>query len=431
MKGISILVSRFWRLRHDPLYMNSLYMMLSTLMVSGSGFFMWMIAARLYPDSQVGLATALVSVISFIMNLSILGFNYSIIRFLPKSRNKNTLLSTSIMIVGLAAVVCAAVFLAFVPYLSPKLAFISEYPLTAAAFLFYAVAVAIDYATEAIFLALRQGKYIFMKNVGIVALKMLLPVLFLPFGAFGLFMAWATAISSALIVSGYILLKKLRYKFRPSLRKINLKQLMTFSSTNYIVSLTTIAPALILPVVIANTLGAASAAYFYVAFMIANLLYTIPYATTQSLFAEGSHDETKFLESIKKAVKLIGIILLPAILFLLIFGDYILLVFGKSYSTEGVSFLQLLAIAGIPVALNFIGLTVLNIHKRMKPLLSINISGAAFILLLSFVLKDYALTGIGIAWLLGHLLKTVLYAGYIASTIVKLHTFKAAFTLGR
>jgi hypothetical protein len=65
------------------------------------------------------------------------------------------------------------------------------------------------------------------------------------------------------------------------------------------------------------------------------------------------------------------------------------------------------------MALNCLGLTILNIRKNLKPLLMINISGAVAVLLLSFVFHELALTGIGLAWLIGHSLKTAMYAGYI------------------
>lgn len=431
MKSLTSLIKNIFRLRKDPLYMNSIYMMASTAMVSGSGFFFWMIATHLYKDAQVGLATALVSSVGFIMSLAILGFNYSIIRFLPKSKNKNSLLSTSVLIIALTAALGAGIFLSFLPFFAPTLTFILNNPLTMLAFIFYAVTVSIDFTTEAIFLALRQGKYIFLKNIGIVFLKLALPVIFLPLGAFGLFAAWATAISSALIVSTLVLFKKFNYKFAPSFKKINLRQLVTFSFANYFVSLTGIAPALVLPIVIANTIGAESAAYFYIAFMIANLLYTIPYAVTQSLFAEGAHNESAFRQNITKAMKLMGIIMIPAILFLVIFGQFVLLIFGKSYSTEGVFFLQLLALTGIPFTLNAIGLTILNIRRKMTPLFVINLIGAIVILLLSYILRDQVLTGIGIAWLIGHSLKTVLYALYLVAEMpqrIQLLQFRRALS---
>jgi O-antigen/teichoic acid export membrane protein len=431
MKHIKNLAKRVLQLRKDPLYMNSIYMMASTAMVSGSGFFFWMIATHLYKDSEVGLATTLVSSIGFIMSLAILGFNYSFIRFLPKAKNKSKLLSTGVLLIALAAAVGAMIFLSALPLFAPKLTFLLNNPLTVAAFIFYAITVSVDFATEAIFIALRQGKFIFLKNIGIVFLKFTLPIVFLPFGAFGLFAAWATAISSALIISNLVLFKKFKFTFTPSFKKINLGQLIKFSFANYIVSLTGIAPALVLPIVIANTINVESAAYFYISFMVANLLYTIPYAVTQSLFAEGAHNESVFLQSITKAMKLMATILVPAILVLLVGGQFILHVFGKSYSTEGLWFLRFLAVTGIPIALNAIGLTILNINKKMTPLFVINLSGAAVILLLSALLHQFALTGIGIAWLIGHSLKTFLYAGYLAKSFIKLPSFKTTLSIGK
>ena len=68
--------------------------------------------------------------------------------------------------------------------------------------------------------------------------------------------------------------------------------------------------------------------------MIANLLYVIPMVNSQSLFAEGSYSETELKVYLKKAIKIISIIIIPAILVTFLFGNYILLAFGKEYSYE-------------------------------------------------------------------------------------------------
>src|SRR5207302_1297094 len=122
------------------------------------------------------------------------------------------------------------------------------------------------------------------------------------------------------------------------------------SFVNFVVGLLGISPSFVLPLLITNTIGPETTAYFYVAFMIANLLYVIPYSTTQSLFAEGSHDEGSLVAGLKKSFKLIGFLLFPSILFLVFLGNFVLLFFGRSYSQEGIRFLQLLAFAGIPVS---------------------------------------------------------------------------------
>jgi O-antigen/teichoic acid export membrane protein len=405
---------RFLLLLKDPLYMNSLYMMISTAVVSGSGFFFWMLAAHLYRDVEVGLATALISVITFIMNFSILGLNYSLIRFLPKSKSKNSLLSGSFSVIALASVVCGGIFLAFLPFFSPPLVFVRGSWWSSAVFLFFCVAISIDFAMESVFLGLRSGKYILLKNILVSLLKLLMPVFFVSLGAMGLFLAWALSLSSALVVGFFVLFRKFHFRFRAFTKKI-LAEMVSFSAINFLVGLLGIAPGLVIPILITNTIAPETTAYFYVAFMIANLLYTIPYATTQSLFAEGSHDEANFLLGVRKAFGLIGGLLVPGILFLMFLGNYILLFFGKSYSSEGVRFLQILALAGIPVSINYIGLTFVNVKRRMGALFFINCLGTGAILLLSYVLRSYSLTGIGLAWLGGHVLKSLLYSGYIYS----------------
>ena len=97
------------------------------------------------------------------------------------------------------------------------------------------------------------------------------------------------------------------------------------------------------------------------AMMIANLLYIIPMATSQSLFAEGSYSETELKVYLKKAIKIISIIIIPAIIVTSLFGNYILLAFGKEYSDEGFILLKLLLISGIFILINAIGGAILNI----------------------------------------------------------------------
>lgn len=416
-------------MRSDLLYQNSFYMMLSTALVTGSGFFFWIIVAHLYSDVQVGLATDVISVATFIMNLAVLGLNYSIIRFLPKylhkTKERNQLLSGSIFVITAAAAICVSLFLLFLRYFSPHLLFLRE-GTTGWVLVLLTVAITLDFFSESIFLAFRTGKYIFLKNVLVSIGKIALPLFFIAFGAMGIFTSWALAISSALIVSSIVMVRKFAFRLIQVFPREKLTMMMEFSLINFIVGLLGIAPALILPVMITNTINPQSSAYFYVSFMIANLLYTIPYATTQSLFAEGSHDLTHFWQSVGKSLRFIFLLLIPSIIVLALIGKYVLIFFGKSYSDEGLRFLQILALAGIPVSLNYLGLTILNVQRRMKALLAINITGTIIILGLSYALRDYALTGIGLAWLIGHLAKNILYGMVIGGVWAKDNLMKKA-----
>jgi len=75
----------------DPLYKNSFFIMLTSISNAGFGFFFWMLAAKLYPKEDVGVATALISAMGLISMLSLLGFDISLVRFLPEREDKKEL----------------------------------------------------------------------------------------------------------------------------------------------------------------------------------------------------------------------------------------------------------------------------------------------------------------------------------------------------
>ncbi len=104
---------------------------------------------------------------------------------------------------------------------------------------------------------------------------------------------------------------------------------------------------------------------------------------------------------LKKAIKIISIIIIPAIIVIFLFGNYILLTFGKEYSSEGVIFLQILAISGIFLSINYIGDTIFYIKNRIKLIILVNFIGASIVLSLSVIFIHNNLLGIGVGWMFG------------------------------
>src|SRR3989304_712051 len=146
--------------------------------------------------------------------------------------------------------------------------------------------------------------------------------------------------------------------------------------------------------------------------MIAILLYIIPIATSQSLFAEGSYSETELKMHLKKAIKIISIIIIPAIIVTFLFGNYILLAFGKEYSNEGFILLKLLSISGIFISINAIGGAILNIKHKIKLLILLSLITATIILSISIILIKmnlFGIVGVGIGWIVGQGTTSLIY----------------------
>lgn len=397
----------------DSLFRNSVYLMLSTGIMAGLGFFFWMMVARLYSAEQIGLATTMISVIALITSFSLLGLDIGLIRYLPKSIRKNDLINTCFSVTALATLIVLIIFLFGLETFSPKLLFIKENLYYISLFILFAVFSTSNSLVDNIFIAFRNAKFILIKNTIFSVLKFVSPFFLVSLGAYGIFSSYMAALVVGFAVSFVILIAKFSYKPRLIFYKQStLMEIGRYSFGNYIAGFFGSLPTMILPLLITNMLNPETTAYYYMAMMIVSLLFIIPGATTQSLFAEGSHNEEELKQHIRKAIKIIASLLIPAILIIILFGHYILLVFGKDYSTEGLRFLQILALSGIFASVNSVYGTILRVNRKIKEMIFINFLGALSILGLSYLFMSKGLLGIGFALIIGQALASFIYLIY-------------------
>jgi O-antigen/teichoic acid export membrane protein len=412
MKAIQKLV-RDSKIMKESLYRNSIYLMASTFIMAVLGFFFWIINARLFTTEEVGLATTIISVMGIIVNLSIIGLNAGLIRYLPNSRRKNDKINTSFTVTALISIIVTSIFLLLINDFSPKLIFIRESVVLSFVFIFFMIIATWNSLFENIFTAFRDTKYILVKNTIFSALKLVLPFALVSLGAYGIFSSWMIAMIVGLAFSIFILVLKFNYRPKLVFYDSVIKKIGKYSFGNYVAGFIGSLPAMFLPLIIINHLNAENAAFYYISMMIANILFIIPQASSNSLFAEGSYNEAELPKQIKKAVRIISLLLLPAILITIFFGNYILLAFGKDYSAEGFQFLQILAISGIFVSINSVFASVLKVQKRLKTILTRSILTSLLIIGLSYYFltsqPSLGLHGIGYAWLIGQGAASVFY----------------------
>jgi O-antigen/teichoic acid export membrane protein len=172
-----------------------------------------------------------------------------------------------------------------------------------------------------------------------------------------------------------------------------------YSGGNYLTSILTAAPPMVLPIMVVNLLGPEQNAYFYIAWTIATLLHGIPVGISLSLFAEGSHFEDKLKENTIKSLKFTFLLLLPAVILLILVGKWLLLAFGRSYSTNGLYLLWILIISSLPIGINYIYTNILRVTNRIKELVIIWGFIAIAMLVASYLaMPATGIMGIGYAW---------------------------------
>jgi len=160
---------------------------------------------------------------------------------------------------------------------------------------------------------------VLIKNTISSIAKLILPIFLVALGVYGIFTSMGIAMAIAFLLSLIFLILRFNYLPKPIIDRIVVKRMTKFSLGNYIAGFIGGLPVMVLPILITNSIGAKFSAYFYLDMMIANLLYIIPMATSQSLFAEGSYSEIELKVQLKKAIKIISFILIPAILVTSIF----------------------------------------------------------------------------------------------------------------
>jgi O-antigen/teichoic acid export membrane protein len=394
----------------DSLYRNSIYLMLSTAVQAFFGFFFWTINARLFSPETVGLATTLISVASLISNFSLLGFNTGLVRYLSKSEAKNKTINSIFSLAIITTILMSIIYFFILRDVTPKLTFMSSNIFLSVSFIIFVTFFTLNTISDNIFIAYRSTKYVIVKNSIISILKVLSPLFLVGLGAYGIFTSVYLATAIAFLFGCIILVSKFNYIVKFIIDMKIIRNMTKLSFGNFIANYVGGLPTMLLPILITNRIDSKASAVFYIDMMIANLLFIIPMATTQSLLAEGSYNELEIKSHIKKAIFIISIILIPAVLMTVFFGNYILLVFGKTYSTEGIQLLRFLAIAGIFSAVGYITNALLNIAHRSNTLIVINTVSTVIILGLSYLLLPNGLFGVGLGFLIGQILVSLFQA---------------------
>jgi O-antigen/teichoic acid export membrane protein len=186
-----------------------------------------------------------------------------------------------------------------------------------------------------------------------------------------------------------------------------------FSFGNYVANLTNILPPVVLPIIIINRLGADAAGYYYLAFMVATLLYTVSYSVSNSLFAEGSYADSTIGQLVRRSALIMGGIMVPGSLVLAVVGPFLLKIFGKSYGAEGAGLIVVLAAAGPAVAFYITTTVLLRVTKQLAGLNVVNALYAVIIIGLALAWAQRGLPWVAVAWLVGHLV-----AGLLATVLL-------------
>ena len=389
------------KLRKDEMTLNSLFLMMNTGLMAGTGFLFWIVMTHLFTTKEVGTGTALISEASLIALLALLGLNMGMNRFLPTARNRDALISSGIALVAAAGALGAIIFILLTPLIAPSLAFVSKNLLLTIGFAGATGAIAVNTLTDNIFIALRKAKYTVLVDGVIGGFgKVALAFVVAGAGAYGLFLASSIALvlaSTASLLLIFIVMR-VRVDLRAPLRA--LKPLLRFSAANYVASIINLLCAGANSLILLDRLGATSAGYYFVVLQMTSIVYTAGNALEQTFLTEGSQAGADIPQLRRRALRLLVLFFVVSAAFMIGIGRWLLLAFGHhgAYYQHGYTIFIILVLAAGPLSLSTWFQTILRLAGKLRAIVVVTSIWAVLTCVGVWFGSSFGLTGAACGW---------------------------------
>src|SRR5215216_791595 len=219
---------------------NSLALILGRFSSSGLGFLTWLITARLYATTEVGIASGVISAMMLCVQLALLGLNSAFVALYPKhSPQPSKLLNTTLNIVALAALVAAFLFLLFSSVMFEELSVVSKSLLYILLFLGLTLFGTVNTFMDHVSIAIRRGDQVLVRNVffGVITIVFVavLPLVTGSLTSESIILAWMLAGFSACAMGAIQIFRSTReYRYRLELDTNIGKGLVSVSLKNYL-----------------------------------------------------------------------------------------------------------------------------------------------------------------------------------------------------
>ena len=395
-------IALYQKMRATTLVSNSIFLMLSSGINAALGFIFWIIVARSSAPASIGIATTLIGLSVLVGFIGLIGIDIGLVRFLAHSKSPSEYVSSALTVTAVTTGVASLFVGQLLAAVSPKLAFVFHDTAFLPLFIVTNISNAWNSLTNNVFVSVRQTGHIVWINVaaglakiGVLAVFKITSWLAI-FGIYALGQIVNDVLSLVVIV--YVFHHHLKILAHPRI----LRPTVSYSLGTYVGNVLYWLPTTLMPLIVLSLLGAKQAAYFYVAFTIVAVLFTIPSSSMLSLFAEGSHDPASLSHGAKKAIVISWALLAPCIVAIGVFGGLILSLYGHQYQEGAGPFLILFSMSSFLVTLVLCVITIFRVTLNWISVIAVSAVFACATLGISIsLIPELKLNGVGIAWMVG------------------------------
>jgi O-antigen/teichoic acid export membrane protein len=399
--GIRSIVKRQWS---DPLSRGGLALMVNTALTGVLGYGYWIVAARLFSTYAVGVAGALASATTLFAGIGQLNLSGMLMRFLPTAREKSRrLVAVSYTFAAGASALIAAISVTVVRILASPTSSL-RLDATQSAVLVAAVAAAAIFTIEdSVLIGLRRAVWVPAENGAFGIAKIGLIILFAPIGtAFALYSAWMIPITLTIPVISFVLFVKFLPPKPTTRRMARLGRSFRASIFRFAIGdaaggLFTQAWTYLLPILVTVSIGGTANALYYTSFLFSSTIDQVAVNYASSLTVEGAHSPNEIAALIRRALRHIFTIIVPAVGAIIVISPLLLRAFGDKY-VRAVPLICMLLLACLPKAVSTVYYAYCRIQRTTHK--SAVLQGYACIATLTVVLlvsHRFGLVGVGAA----------------------------------
>jgi O-antigen/teichoic acid export membrane protein len=360
---------------------NSSYFVSTTVVTAALGFGYWWLAARRFSPQEVGLAAAVVSAMTLLGNVAMLGFGTLLIAELHRRGDRAAAyVATALLISSMAGAVLGVGALLLAPWAPAELA---SFARDTGGIVLFPLGVALTTASlvadEALIGLLRGGTRFARNAVFAVGKLVVLAAVAVAVGgasAVTIFAAWVAGllVSILFVVAVGLRLERRAQRYRPDAEV--LRHLSRGMFQHHALNMAFLAPGLALPVVVATALSTTAAGYFYVASMMAGIVSIAAPALGITLYAVGSRSPSGLSHAMRLTLVLSFLITGAGCAVAVVAGRPLLSTFGSGYAAEGTAPLIVLTLATLPGIIKVHFIQVYRIARRIGTAAVITGAGA-------------------------------------------------------
>ncbi len=338
---------------------------------SGLGFAYWWVAARQFPPEAIGFASAAISATTLLGTICMLGLGTLLIRELPRQEGKAvSLISAALILVACVGGCIGLLFALVAPSISadlqPLRAGVQNVALFTVGVSFAAVALVLD----EVLIGLLRSDLKLWRNTLFSGAKLV--VLFVAGfwlsqrAGLTMYATWVVgSVLSLAALAGFAVWKG-KWTGRISLSHVGLlRKLGASALQHHLLNLVFQAPAMALPVLVTVLVSATMNGWFYIAFLLADMVYIVSYALTTALYAVSSAQPSALAHKARLTLSLAVITCVFANCVLLFGSKQLLGLFGQSYAQQGEWSLRILGLGVFPFIIKEHYIAICRIQDRI------------------------------------------------------------------